>query len=625
MKNNLLYPFSAIVGQEQVKKALILNLIEPAIGGVLLSGEKGTAKSTIVRSISSLTDKSVVTVPLNVTEDRLIGSIQLEHALKTGEIAFESGLLKTAHQQILYVDEVNLLSNSLTNVLLDAAALHKNVVQREGLSHEHASQFVLIGSMNPEEGYLKSQLLDRFGFFVEVKGSMVMAERIEVMKRRLDYETNRQSFIQSFETEEQVLRQLIFESKKRYSLVELSDEIKVLISRLCQEAFVAGHRGDITMTLAAKAHAAYLGRASVTIKDVEEVASLVLPHRMRETPMEIAPEMDTPSSSNHDIEEPTSSSNEHDVEEAPLSSNESSTSPESNESSTESSEAPEGIDEDEHFHIDESFVAKDILNNLVRKSLKVQGAGRRNKTRSDTHKGRYIKHKQTKRKVRDVAFDATIRQAAPFQNHRIKDGLLIKIHKEDIREKVREDRVGNMILFLVDASGSMGLNQRMSVAKGAVFSLLQDAYQKRDVVGMMTFRGKDATVILEPTRSIDLAYKKLEEIETGGRTPLSLGLEKSVAFVKSKRAKNKHIVSIVIIISDGRGNVNLTGSSFIDELKEISENASHEHIEFIVVDSETGFLKLGLAKTMAEHLKGMYLSLEELREGELVEAIKQIR
>lgn len=613
MKNKGLYPFSAVVGQEKVKKALILNLIEPSIGGVLLSGEKGTAKSTIVRAIDQLMGLSIVTVPLNATEDRIIGSIHMEHALKTGEIMFEPGLLKRADKNVLYVDEVNLLSKGLANTLLDAAASSKNTIEREGISYEHEADFILIGSMNPEEGYLKSQLLDRFGFFVEVKGSEVISERKEIIKRRLMYEANPFDFVESFKEEDMALQHKIEKARNFYKDVVLSDDIAKIIAKICQDTYVAGHRGDMAMTLGAKANAALEGRKHVTVQDVEEVMMFALPHRMRDTPMEMAPneENDEPSVDESEENESTPENNDFDMDQT-------------TEDVPPQENLPPTEFEDEVFEIDESFVAKDILNDLVRKSLKIQGSGRRNKTRSDTNKGRYIKYRQPKGKVKDVAFDATVRHAAPFQNHRKKGGLLIKIHKEDIREKVREDRVGNLILFLVDASGSMGLNRRMSVAKGAIFSLLQDAYQKRDTVGMMTFRGEEASIALNPTRSVDLAYKRLQEIETGGRTPLSLGLKKSVEFIKSKRAKNRNIVPIVIVISDGRGNVSLSNQSYMDELKEISEDAAKEKIEFIVVDSETGFLKLGLAKTMAEKLDAMYLSLEELREGELVEAIKQI-
>jgi|LGVE01.1.fsa_nt_gb magnesium chelatase subunit D len=623
MSDKSLYPFVAIVGQEDVKKAILLNLIEPEIGGVLLSGEKGTAKSTIVRSITPLIGKEVVTVPLNVTEDRIIGSINMEHAMKKGKFRFEPGLLMQAHKNVLYIDEVNLLSNTLSNTLLDAAASKINIVERESISYTHESDFLLIGSMNPEEGYLKSQLLDRFGFYVEVKGSQVIDERVEIIRRRMMYEENPSTFTELFSDDTKGLRKKIIKAKNLYPEVIVPEEITQLIAKLCAKAFVAGHRGDIVLTLGAKAHAAYMGRNCVTIMDIEAVLPFALPHRMRETPIEITEEKETnedqtpadnenqefKEQSSEDIDETTYQDiSERDITEHEM---------------MDDNYSPQVI-EDEIFEIDESFIVKDIFGEMARKSLKIQGSGRRHKTKSFTKKGRYIKYRLPKDKINDIAFDATVRQAAPFQKSRDKGQMFVKIHHQDIREKVREDRIGNMIMFLVDTSGSMGINKRMSAAKGAIFSLLKDAYQKRDIVGMMTFRGNQTEVVLNTTRSIDLAYKKLQEIKTGGRTPLTLGIQNVVSYIKGQRAKNQNIVPIVIIISDGRGNVKLSEKSFVEELVSISKMASKEKIEFIVVDSETGFLKLGLAKTMADSLDARYLSLDELREGELVEVIKQL-
>lgn len=598
--NKRLYPFTAIVGQEHVKKAILLNIIEPCIGGVLLSGEKGTAKSTIVRSIESLMSMSVVTIPLNATEDRILGSINMEHALKTGEMVYESGLLKKAHKNVLYIDEVNLLSGALSNTILDASVSNRQVVEREGLSCEYETDFILIGSMNPEEGFIKSQMLDRFGFYVDVKGSHNKDERVEIIRRRLEYEDNPKKFIASYQDDEILLKDKVLTAKALFKETVLSDQLAEMIAKICNDSGVAGHRADMALTIGSKAHAAFEGRKYVTIQDVEAVLMYVMPHRMREMPEESPPpenqEEGESSNNNESIENSFEAHEEHTFENI----------------------------EDEVFEIDEGFQAKDILKDTFKKSLKIEGSGRRNKTRTDSTKGRYIKHRQPKGKIQDIAFDATLRQAAPFQNHREKKHLLINIKREDIREKVREDRIGNLIMFLVDASGSMGVNRRMSMAKGAVFSLLQNAYQKRDTVGLMTFRGDEASVVLNPTRSIDLAYKRLQEIETGGRTPLSLGLKKAVDFIKSNKAKNKNILPIVIIISDGKNNVSLTDRSYLDELDDISQEASKEKIEFIVIDSETGFLRLGLAKNMADKLDGRYLSLDELRDNEIVEMIDQI-
>jgi Mg-chelatase subunit ChlI len=318
---NDIYPFSAIVGQEQMKKALLLNAINPRIGGVLIKGEKGTAKSTAARALAHLlperqvvdgcifgcdpTDTKglcldcqklalplpvknsrmkVVELPISATEDKVVGSLDIEHALKKGEKKFEPGILAQAHRNILYVDEVNLLNDHIVDVLLDAAAMGMNFIEREGVSYVHPAAFILIGTMNPEEGELRPQLLDRFGLCVDIEGIHDAETRVDVIRRRQKYEDAPEGFIRSYEPQEQELRERIVRAQALLPEVAVSDEMLKMIAQICIDMAVDGHRTDITMMKTAATIAAYNGRTTVTAEDVKDAAELVLSHRMRRRP-----------------------------------------------------------------------------------------------------------------------------------------------------------------------------------------------------------------------------------------------------------------------------------------------------------------------------------------------------
>ena len=628
--NKVGYPFTAIVGQEKAKKALLLNLICPQIGGALLSGQKGTAKSTLIRSLEQLmVDIKVKTIPLSATEDRVVGTVNIEEALLNGKQVYEPGILAEAHENILYIDEVNLLPDSIVSTVLDAASMAVNNIEREGLSYSHSCEFILFGSMNPEEGDMKPQILDRFGFFAELTGSMNKEERIEIIKRRIAYEENPIEFNKQFEKEDKELVKKVDIAKKMFKEVVISDDLIELIAKLNLEAFAAGHRGDIALTLGAMANAAFNRRKNVNLEDVKELADLALPHRFRNPPQDFK---DTTPEENEECPEdqPDNQSETHEDGDTQEQEQTEELLPEvsedlSEEIDNESNEGrgeEENTSQEEQFEIGDVFKVRDILGDAFSKRMTSGGCGRRNKTVSSTRIGRYIRYRIPKGKVTDVAFDATLRSAAPYQNSRERGDLFISIKREDIREKVREKRVGSTIIFLVDASGSMGVERRMVEAKGAILSLLKDAYQNRDSVGMMTFRGNNAEMILSPTRSIDLAYKKLGDIKVGGKTPLALGIKSSVDLIRGLKAKKSDIQPILIIISDGRGNVPLTEKNLIEEIQGISIDASREKIKFMVIDTETGFLKLELAKKMAENLNATYFKLDEMRDGELAEKIK---
>lgn len=283
------YPFAAIVGQERMKLALLLNMIYPKIGGVLILGEKGTAKSTIVRGLCGLDPAmKVVELPISATEDKLVGSIDVEHAIRTGETRLEPGLLHAAHGNILYVDEINLLEDHLVDILLDVSAMGVNYIEREGISYSHPSSFVLVGTMNPEEGDLRPQLLDRFGLSVRVQGERELPLRTEILSRRLAFDRDPEAFVAEYQTEEDRLMQLIVEARTLVPQVRYAQECLELIARIAVALEVDGHRADLTLLKTAIALAAYEGRTLVDSEDVYRAAELVLPHRMRRLPFDSA-------------------------------------------------------------------------------------------------------------------------------------------------------------------------------------------------------------------------------------------------------------------------------------------------------------------------------------------------
>ncbi len=514
MKRDYVFPFVAITGQEKAKRALLLNLINPRIGGVLLSGEKGTAKSTMVRGMAALSKRvKVINLPLNITEDRLVGSIDIEQTLVQGKRNFEPGILKEAHENILYVDEINLLSEHIVNCLLEVASSGINRVEREGISFTHPSRFVIVGTMNPEEGYLRSQLLDRFGLFVEVKGCTEVLERKEIIKRRLEYEKSPSDFTRKWKIELDVLLQQIKDAKQYLKRVRVTDSAMRLAVQIAREANCQGHRAELVIIETAKAIAAYERIDNITMEHLKEAAEYALPHRKREKPLEQehlqeslgADEQKNDNSQQY--EQSKQLENQESIQQENPSSMESEqqkNKKSEDESGKDYNNISDDVSADKTDDIGKTFFVRN-LDIRIMDRRKRKGEGKRIKTKTDTKKGRYTRYKIPKNKLQDIAFDATLRAAAPYQKIRDKNGLAVIIKSCDFREKVREKRTGSTIVFIVDASGSMGAKKRMSAVKGAVVSLLADAYQKRDKVGLVAFRKKEAEVLLNITRSVDMA------------------------------------------------------------------------------------------------------------------------
>ncbi|MBU1903326.1 MAG: ATP-binding protein, partial [Proteobacteria bacterium] len=547
-----IYPFSAIVGQEKMTRALILNAISPSLGGLLIRGEKGTAKSTAVRALAAILPEietvlgcpfncdpheyarlcsecrtrvnggislpsqkrriEVIDLPLGATEDMVAGTIDLEYALKEGKRRFTPGLLAKAHRGILYIDEVNLLNDHIVDLILDAAGMGTNIVEREGISYVHRSEFILIGTMNPEEGELRPQLLDRFGMCIQVRGIEDPDERVRLVKLIERFDRNRSDFIEGYKALQDALSHTIMRARERLDDVRISEEKVQLCSRLAMDACVAGHRADILMRKVALSIASLEGREVVIKEDVDEAADLVLFHRARTTPQ--------PSPHKHEEKEKTRGEppeGEKEQEKEKLERRDQETGKTRDEEVT---GAAEGRQESEGgvskrpghqivLPVGDTFTVKRIQIDRDRKLRK--GSGRRSRTRTSSKAGRYIKS-TVERKNNDLALDATLRAAAPYQKKRSHEHVAIAIEQGDIREKVREKRVGNFIVFVVDASGSMGAGKRMIAVKGAILSLLLDAYQKRDKVALVAFKEDRAETLLPPTSSIELAHRLLEEL-----------------------------------------------------------------------------------------------------------------
>lgn len=631
----MIFPFVAVEGQDKVKKALLLNVINEKIGGLLINGEKGTAKSTLVRGLGKiLSDKKIINLPLNITEDNLVGSIDIEKTLKSGKKFFQEGLLKKCHGNILYIDEVNLLGESIISTILEVMSREKNYVEREGISFSHPTKFILVGTMNPEEGDLRPQLLDKFGLYVNAVSSENILERVNIVKKRLLYEEDPLKFSNSYSEDEKLLKENIMHAREKLKIIKVSEQIMNIAVKIVEEANCLGNRAEIILIETAKAIAAFDKRTYLNIDDLKEAASFVLPHRTNPKNETISNNQENQNSTtDNNIDNKTENTNDREsIEENSNLNNsfqdnrENTVNEEENnkEMNLEKKEKNENsLDTtEENFDIGEIFKTKNIFLSETKDSHKRNGTGKRCKTRSSSLQGRYIKSTIVKGKIKDFALDASIRAAAPFQHNKTDNSLMIEIRKEHIRVKQRERRTGISILFVVDSSGSMGVKKRMEAVKGAILSLLKDAYEKRDRVGMVSFRRDRAEELLPFTRSIDLAQKKLEKLSTGGKTPLAEGLRKAYNIVKKELKKDKKSLPVIIFLSDGKANFSLYGKDPIAESLELVKKIRNEKIKCVVIDTEEGFIKLELAKTLSENMGADYYKLDNIKTEDLVQFVK---
>ncbi|MDP8975733.1 MAG: AAA family ATPase [Actinomycetota bacterium] len=580
-------PFSAVVGQDDVKLGLLLCAVDPRIGGVLLRGQKGSAKSTLARAVAALMpgEAPFVELPVGATEDRLVGSIDLQAALSEGRRSFHPGLLAAAHGGVLYVDEVNLLPDHLVDVLLDVAASGVNRVERDGISEAHPSRFVLAGSMNPEEGELRPQLLDRFGLALEVAASTDAAERAEAVRRRLAFDADPSRVSHQWAPEEQGLRERLAAARP----ASVDPGLVETISALCASVGAEGLRADLVINRAAAALAGWEGRTETTVDDVRRVAPLALAHRRRRSPFE------EPGIGENEIEDALGSGPQDGTE-------------------TMSFRKPE-----------ESRVARPDPPGPVVGLDGAQGdppAGHADGRRStaEGRRGRLVGDRVPEGPVGPVAMGATVRAVAHRAANPARSGGMA-VEASDLREAVREQRVGNLIVLAVDASGSMGAERRMEAVKGAVLGLLLDAYQRRDRVALVTFRGEGAEVALRPTGSVEVARARLEQLPTGGRTPLAAGLSSALEVAAAASPGGHH--PLLVMVSDGRATAGPEGIDPVEAAVRVAGSIHRQGVASVVIDAETGPTRLGLARTLAEAMGGRYLTLPELTATTLVSAVRR--
>lgn len=643
MRMETIYPLVAVVGQEQAKKALLIALVNQKAGGLLIGGAKGTAKSVLARSCEELAGgRSLLTLPLNVTEDMLFGSIDIEYAVSLGEKRFSPGLLARATDNILYIDEANLLRQELLTAVLDANSAGVNNVERDGISCSHTVRTTLIATMNPEEGTLPPHILDRFGMYVDVQALKDVQERVEVMQRALAYSRNILEFRRRYAEETQQLAAKLAAARELLPRVMASDAMLMLAAQLCAQAYCAGHRAELYLLEAARALAALAGRSYVLPKDIEEAAQLVLPHRMRKPPEQQSeePEQQEDNQSENDSEQdednPPNDEQENDTESQlppPLDSGEDDkdageSSEDEDDSRDEQQKEQDNSNlapEEQLADIDKTFRLPKMLLDLGKDRNVRRGSGKRSVTKTDLKQGRYVRAEQPKGKVSDLAFDATIRAAAPYQRLREDNGCALNIKEEDLRQKVREKRIGNTFLFAVDASGSMGARERMRAVKGAIFYMLQEAYQKRDRVGMIAFRRDKADLLLPITRSVDLAQKRLAEMPTGGKTPLADGLALSLQTLALLNKRDSELEPILIVVTDGRANAVHEGEKEpVAAAINIAEKIAKAKITSVVIDTESDFIKLGIAKKLAAAMQANYYTLQRLSKENIIHIVRNL-
>lgn len=635
-------PFAAIVGQEQAKKALLIALVNSKAGGLLIGGKKGTAKTTLVRSSKELiAPQSMVEVPLNVTEDMLFGSIDIEYAVSKGKRRFLPGILGRADGNILYIDEANLLRQELLMAILDANIAGFNHVERDGISYSQPVHYTVIGTMNPQEGTLPSHLLDRFGMYVDVDNIESVEERTELIKRVLRYERSKGEFAKEYAQSNKELAEQIAAAKALLGQVEISEAMMQLAAQMCAQAFCAGHRAEIYLLEAARALAALSQRTYILPKDIQEAAVFVLPHRMRKPPEAEPEEANNSPEQNEDQEQSKDSKDDNQQEDNQSNDQEQQLPPPALDNTDDNSSDDAGDDtenqeqqdnsssqlapDEQIAEIDKSFRLPKLVLDLGKNNAVRRGSGKRSATRTDLKQGRYVRAELPKNKVEDLAFDATIRAAAPYQRIREDNGCALNIQKEDLRQKVREKRIGNTFLFAVDASGSMGARKRMNAVKGAIFYMLQDAYQKRDRVGMLAFRRDKAEVLLPITRSVDLAQKCLAEMSTGGKTPLADGLATALLTLSRLNKRDKELEPILVLVTDGRANAVMEGETDpVGSALKIAEKIRKAQITSVVIDTENDFIKLGIAKKLAQTMGAAYYSLSQLSKEQILRIVRNL-
>ncbi|MFQ3597864.1 MAG: magnesium chelatase ATPase subunit D [Chloroherpetonaceae bacterium] len=600
--------FTNILGLDLAKKALLLAAVDASLGGVLIPATVGSGKSTLARAFARILPEGTpfIDLPLNITEDRLLGGLDLEIALATGQRVIEKGLLAKANGGVLYVDSFNLLDSTSEAYLIDAMSRGKVLIERDGVSDVHDARFILVGTYNPAEGDVRMGLLDRIGLIVPFTPNIDEKFRAEVV-RRVHFQTHDDD-----SDDDKLLQGLILQAREMLPRVEIRDEE---ISGLVQTALslgVEGNRADVFAVKAALASAALAGRLDVDEEDLKLAARLVLLPRATRIPESEETRKEPPPP---EAQSPADSDTPND-------------SPD-NRNENQSEQTPDQIEE---LLLDavESELPENLMN-LAASAKRRSKSGSRGEALNYRH-GRYIRSEQGSLKKGKLALVPTMIQAAPFQRVRKqskrRSSSALIITKDDIRIKRFRDKAGTLFIFIVDASGSMALN-RMQQAKGAVTKLLQEAYVHRDQVALIAFRGKQAEMLLPPSQSVDRAKRALDVLPTGGGTPLAsamlLGLE------TAKQMKSKGITqTMLVFITDGRGNIALAHSDtdasdkqkIAAEIAALAQSINLEGLNSVVIDTQTGYLSRGEAKRLVEQLGGRYIYLPNAKADDIALAVK---